>query len=473
LVFDYSLLQGVTLADSNLRAYVAGLAASVPTRHGSRPYVNLDNAASTPPLRSVLKTVNDFVPWYASVHRGNGFKSRLSTQAYEDARGIVGRFVGADPAEHVVIFGKNTTEAINKLSFRLRLRKKDVVLMGHLEHHSNDLPWRAQATVKRIGITPDGGLDQQDFLAQLTANAGKVRLVAITGASNVTGHLPDIHWFAREAHRAGAAIFVDCAQLAAHRPIDMGRLDDPRHIDYIALSAHKMYAPFGTGALIGRRDTFMLGTPEYVGGGTVNLVTSQIVDWAMPPASEEAGSPNVVGAVALARAIKTLERIGLDAIARHETDLTAYALQRLALVPGITLYGDTDPARAVERLCVVPFNLAGKSPHLVASILGYEWGIGVRSGCFCAHPYVMTLLGLSMAERHRIRYDMLHARHDRLPGMVRMSCGLYNTRADIDLLAEALKAIARGEHGQYEVDNVTGQYTPIGHRESFAPFFKI
>lgn len=134
------------------------------------------------------------MPWYSSVHRGSGYKSRLSTEMYEDARRIVGDFVGADPDEHVVIFGKNTTEAINKLSYRLGLNKADIVLISHLEHHSNDLPWRARATVKRIGITEGGSIDRQHFLELLERFSGRVKLVAISGASNVTGHLPDIHW---------------------------------------------------------------------------------------------------------------------------------------------------------------------------------------------------------------------------------------------------------------------------------------
>ena len=276
----------------------------IPTRQGVRPYINFDNAASTPPLKGVMQMVNDYMPWYSSVHRGNGLKSRLSTKLYEEARQIIREFVGANPDEHVVIFGKNTTEAINKLSYRLGLGKKDIVLISYLEHHSNDLPWRARATVKRIGLTTDGGIDKKNYAALLRKHAGQIKLVAISGASNVTGHIPDIHWFARKAHEAGAQILVDAAQLAAHRPIDMKNLSDPQHLDYVAISGHKMYAPFGSGALIGRRDMFMRGEPEYRGGGTVNFVTPKLVDWALPPDSDEAGSPNIAGAIAMAQAAR-------------------------------------------------------------------------------------------------------------------------------------------------------------------------
>lgn len=423
-------------------------------------YVNFDNAASTPPLKAVMEAVNEFAPWYSSVHRGSGYKSRLSTNSYEDARSVVGRFVGADPEEHVVIFGKNTTEAINKLSYRLNLGKKDIVLISHLEHHSNDLPWRARSTVKRIRMTPQGGIDIAHCAALLRQYAGRVKLVAITGASNVTGHLPDVHKFARYAHQAGAQILIDCAQLAAHRPIDMRPLSDPSHLDYIALSGHKMYAPFGTGALIGRRDTFMHGKPEYAGGGTINLVTQSTIDWAMPPDSEEAGSPNVIGALALAKAMQTLQQIGLDTVARHEARLTRYALAKLREIPGIRIYGGQNPRNTANRSGVIPFTVKGVPSNLVAAILGFEWGIGVRSGCFCAHPFVMSLLGLGRKGEHLIRHAVLHRRRDLVPGLVRISFGLYNTSDEIDRLCAALDAISRGEHGVYHVDNGTGDYTP-------------
>ena len=241
----------------NGREYMVGLNTQVPTAQGQRTYSNLDNAATTPPFQSVMRAVNEFAPWYSSVHRGSGFKSRLSTGAYEEAHEVVRNFIGGNSDEHVVIFGKNTTEAINKLSYRLPLRKTDIILISHLEHHSNDLPWRKQANVKRIKTLADGSIDRDDYLRLLDRYGKRIKLVALSGASNVTGYLPDIHWFAKQAHASGAQILVDCAQLAAHRVIDIKRLDDPEHLDYIAFSAHKMYAPFGCGALVGRRDTFV------------------------------------------------------------------------------------------------------------------------------------------------------------------------------------------------------------------------
>jgi cysteine desulfurase/selenocysteine lyase len=230
----------------------------VPRLDGSLgPYINFDNAASTPPSRAVQAVVNDFAGWYSSVHRGTGFKSQLATRAYEQARQIILRFVGGRPGEHVCIFGKNTTEAINKLAHRFPFTpERDVVLVSLMEHHSNDLPYRAAAKVVHIGLTPAGELDEADYDAQLAAYAGRVALVAVTGASNVTGTITPARRLAEKAHAAGAHILVVCAQLAPHRAVDVGALDDPGHFDYVTFSGHKKYAPYGTGVLVGRRDTF-------------------------------------------------------------------------------------------------------------------------------------------------------------------------------------------------------------------------
>lgn len=444
------------------RERIVGIDEPVPVLGGgSRPYLNLDNAASTPALHDVLDAVNAFMPWYASVHRGAGHKSQLATQAYEAARATVAGFVGADMNEHAVIFGKNCTEAINKLSYRLPLAADDVVLVSLMEHHSNDLPWRARARVLHIGVDAQGQLDLAHFEHLLRGHAGRVKLVAVTGGSNVTGQMPDIHRLAEKAHAAGAQILVDCAQLAPHRAIDMRPLADPRHLDYVALSAHKLYAPFGTGALIGRRDTFEHGEPEYRGGGTIEFVATDAVTWAAAPDRDEAGSPNVVGAVALAAAIRALQGMGMATIAQHEAELTDHALRRLAQVPGLRLYGDTQPARAASRLGVIPFNLVTRSHFLVASLLSAEHGIGVRNGCFCAHPYLMHLLGLTPTAAQAFRRQMAAGDRRGMPGMVRVSFGLYNTIEDVDRLVDALQQIAHGRvRGRYVQDKASGECRP-------------
>lgn len=459
----------------SVRERIVGINTRVPLLNGeARPYINFDNAASTPALKDVLDTVDEFMLWYSSVHRGTGFKSKIATQAYDDAHRIVADFVGANLRDHAVIFGKNTTDAVNKLSYRLPLTKDDVVLVSLLEHHSNDLPWRARAQVEHIRADEQGRLDEADLDRLLTRHAGRVKLVAITGASNVTGHLPDVHRIAEKAHRAGAQILVDAAQLAPHRPISMGALDDPAHLDYVAISAHKMYAPFGTGALIGRKDTFERGEPEYRGGGTIEIVTVDHVEWAGAPDRDEAGSPNVVGAVALAAAIKALNKIGMNAIADHEAELTAYTLERLAGIGGVAIYGDPEPRAAAQRLGVIPFNIDGLSHFLVAAILGAEWGIGVRNGCFCAHPYLLHLLGLSAEESHRVRRDILNNDRRDMPGLTRISFGLYNTAEEVDVLIQAISNIARGKYyGRYEQDPRSGEYHAVDWNPDLGRYFRL
>ena len=463
------------MATLDMRDRIVGLEREVPLLDGRRlPYVNLDNAASTPPLKDVMRAVDEFMPYYASVHRGTGFKSRLSTAAYDQAHAIIGRFVGADPDSNTVIFGKNTTEAINKLAWRLPLGPEAVVITTQLEHHSNDLPWRPQAHVVHVRALADGRLDEDDFDAQLAHYAGRVALVAVSGASNVSGYIQPIHRLARKAHAAGSLILVDAAQLAPHRRVDMRPDDDPEHLDFVALSAHKMYAPYGTGALIGPRAVFLRRPPEYRGGGTVDIVTLDDVHWAGAPDRDEAGSPNVVGAVAMAAAARVLMEVGMEAIAAHEAHLVAYALERLRDVPGLHLYGEADPARATEKVGVIPFNLDGLSHFLVAAILGYEGGIGVRSGCFCAHPYVVHLLQLDEAASAVWRAQLLAGDKSNMPGMVRASFGCYNNTDDIDRLVEMLQRIGRGDYrGDYVLDRHSGEYHPRGFEEPLEDYFLL
>jgi cysteine desulfurase/selenocysteine lyase len=454
---------------------VVGVDQQVPLLDGRLiPYVNLDNAASTPPFREVTETLDRLMPYYSSVHRGTGFKSRVCTTAYDQAHEIIAQFVGANPESNTVIFGKNTTEAINKLSYRLPLKDDSVIIATQLEHHSNDLPWRHQAEVVHVKATREGRLDEEDFDRQLSRYGGRVALVAVTGASNVTGYLQPVHRLARKAHAAGTKILVDAAQLAPHRQVNMKADNDPEHLDFVALSAHKMYAPFGAGALIGPTAMFQQGAPEYRGGGTVDVVTLEEVSWAGMPDRDEAGSPNVLGAVAMARAAQVLMQIGMDNVARHEEELTAYALGRLSQLPFVQLFGETDPDRMGERVGAIPFNLEGMSQFLVAAILGYEGGIGVRSGCFCAHPYVVHLLQLSEWESKKWREEILEGDKSDMPGLIRASLGCYNNSDDIDRLVEMLERINGGDYqGEYRQIRSTGEFVPVDYEEPLSEHFLL
>ncbi|UCG86521.1 MAG: aminotransferase class V-fold PLP-dependent enzyme [Gemmatimonadota bacterium] len=458
-----------------LRKGVVGIDREVPLLDGTMvPYVNLDNAATTPPLREVVETVERFLPHYSSVHRGSGFKSRLSTVVYDQAHDIIGRFVRADLDTNTVIFGKNTTEAINKLSYRLNLSPDAVVLTTQLEHHSNDLPWRDRANVVHVKSTPDGRLDEADFDRLLARYSPHVALVTVTAASNVSGFVQPIHRLARKAHQAGARILVDAAQLVAHRELDMRSDDDPEHLDSVAMSGHKMYAPFGTGALVGPQEVFLSSGPEYSGGGTVDVVTLDEVQWTGLPDREEPGSPNIIGAIAMAAAAKSLMDLGMENVRTHEDELIAHTLLRFQSIPGIQVYGESNPNRSGEKVGVVPFNVAGLSHFLVAAILGYEHGIGVRNGRFCAHPYVVHLLDLPKWEQEAWQRHAVDGDETSLPGMVRASLGCYNNEDDIDRLAEALQMIARGEYsGDYVAHQPGGDLIPTAYEEPFADFFLL
>ena len=442
-----------------LHHLVVGAGERVPVLDGRMvPYVNLDNAASTPPFRRVLDAVERFLPYYSSVHRGTGYKSRVSTDAYEQARRRVGEFVGADADRDVVVFTKNTTEAINRLARSLELDPDAVVITTTLEHHSNDLPWRSRARTLHVRARADGTLDLEHLDQLLTEHAGKVAILAVSGASNVTGVVQPVHELAEKVHAVGGRIVVDAAQLAPHRAIDMRTHDDPGHLDFVAFSAHKLYAPFGTGALVGSRAAFA-DAPDHSGGGTVAAVTLDEIAWAELPDREEAGTPNVVGAIALAAATVAIEEIGFDAIRAHEDHLTRHALAHLPRVPGLTIHGPKHAA--ADKVGVVPVTVDGFDHGLVAAILGYEHGIGVRSGCFCAHPYLAHLLRLSASDTRQWVARARVGDKRGAPGLVRLSFGCYNTTADIDRAVTALERLAHGDfRGAYRPDP-SGSYLPL------------
>ena len=420
------------------RNLIVGLNTNVSLSNGTKvPAINFDNAATTPPFCSVLQSLNSFSPWYSSIHRGTGCKSVFSSEIYDNGRKIVLDFVKGDPNFHEVIFLKNATEAINKLSYRLKEKiGEGIVLTTYMEHHSNDLPWRDKYRVEYVKIDEHGRLLVDDLKAKLKKHGGKVKLVAVTGASNVTGYINPIHEIARLAHSYGAEILVDGAQLVPHSPIDMKPVGSKEHIDYLAFSAHKMYAPFGTGVLIGPKSIFMKGNPDYMGGGTARIVTEDLVIWEDPPNKEEAGTPNVMGVVALINSIETIKKIGMENIEQYEKKLTYYTLNRIKDIPHINLYCDMN---IENKVSIISFNIDEMYHETVAKALSLEGGIAVRSGCFCAQPYVQKLLKIEPKDMEKYRDNLDLPR----PGMVRLSFGLYNEFWEINLLIELLKHIAQ------------------------------
>lgn len=460
-----------------LRQEVVGADVLTPLLDGSTAkYVNFDNAASTPTLKRVLDKINEFMPYYSSVHRGAGYKSRLSTHLYDRAHELAGEFVGYNPKHHVVIMGKNATEAINKLSYRLDYPENAAIIISEMEHHSNDLPWRDKADAHFAPVSPiDGRLNLDALAKMIDALRGRLFLVTVSGASNVTGNLNDLPRIAEMVHAAGAYLMVDGAQLVPHRSVQMGLPGDEHAIDFLAYSAHKMYAPYGTGVLIARGDLLKHSAgPEYRGGGTVKIVTHQQVFWADDPEIDEAGSPNVVGAIALGEAIRFFLEKGFDKIEETENKLAAHLLEELLKMPEIDVYGMKDPSNFKDRLAVIPFNVKGMPHALVSAILAYEHGIGVRTGCFCAHPYIKLLMNVFGEDEKMLIKAVLENDRSQIPGAVRASFGFYNDAEEVERLLDAVKRVVGGEKkGEYAVECKSGEYYPLAYKDKFSQTLEL
>jgi selenocysteine lyase/cysteine desulfurase len=425
----------------------------VPCADGEdRLYLNLDAAASTGAFESVARRVEEFLPWYSSVHRGAGYKSRLATRAYEEARLAALAFAGRSPdGDDVAIVCRNTTEAINHLAYRLELGPDDVVATTVVEHHANLLPWARYCRRRFVECGTQGTFEVAAVVEALSAPP-RPRLLAVTGASNVSGWMPPVDELIDAAHEQDVPVLVDAAQLAPHRPL-------PAAADYLAWSGHKMYAPFGAGVLIGPRTAFSAGDPFLAGGGAVELVDLNEVVWTDPPEREEAGSPNVLGAVALHEAMNRLGEIGHGAIAAHDKELAERLRHGLEALDGVRLLG---PGLDTETLPVATFTLEGSHHALIAARLSAEHGIGVRHGCFCAHPYLIRLLGLNSEEVAAYRHAVRAGDHRSMPGAVRASAGINTSLEDIDRFLSAVADVARGGPTpvRYEQDPATGDYWP-------------
>lgn len=390
---------------------------------GSVRYANLDIAASAPALRAVADRVAEFLPYYSSVHRGAGYASAVSTAAYETARRTIGAFVGAR-TDDVVQIVRNTTDAFNLLATAVPA-DGDVVHLD-TEHHANLLPWqglgeRGRAVAARSTIA--------ETLAAVEAELRRspAALLAVTGASNVTGEILPLAELVEIAHRHGARIALDGAQLVPHHRVHLEELG----IDYLAFSGHKLYAPYGAGVLVGRRDWLDAAPPYLAGGGAVRRVTLEETTWAPVPARHEAGTPNVIGAVALAAACETIAALPDGTLVRHEEELRDRLVGGLSAIEGVRLL-QLWPGE-VEAIGVVTFTVDGYDAELVAQYLSAEHGIGVRDGRFCAHPL----------------FDRINDGHT----AVRASLGLGSSGDDVERLITAVAALVEdGPRWTYDTD---------------------
>lgn len=416
--------------------------------------VYLDAAATALMPRKVWRGIERYLETSpANAHTHANAAGRATTAAIERSRALVGELVGADPDGDLVVFvGHGTTGAANRLARALfgegvevplgshdgsvltlrTTNPRDLVVLSSMEHHSGMLPWVGAVGYDRLrffGLRADGTLDLDDLRAVLDHEGDRVRVVVVTGVSNVTGVINPIHEVARLAHAVGAEVVVDAAQMAPHVPLEMHPLGDAEGgIDHVVLSGHKLYAPGSPGVLVTSARTFPASRVYGdLGGGAVEYVALDEARFKATACDrEEAGTPNIPGTIGLGIAAGLLLGVGMDRVRIHEAGLVEYALGRLATLPEVTVYGPRDVAR-VPRSGVIAFNVQGLPHGVVARALDDYFGIAVRNDCFCAQPYVRAQLGASRAVAQG------------LPGMVRVSFGLFTTREDVDALVEALR----------------------------------
>lgn len=387
-------------------ASVVGAEQTVPVAGGGEVrYANFDYAASAPALAEVAAAVTEALGRYASVHRGAGHLSQVTTARYEQARETVRSFVGGR-ADDAVVFTRNTTDALNLAAHAV---PGDVVVLD-IEHHANLLPWQGTGRARVVVAQPTFEATVAALEAELASKPAA--LLAVTAASNVTGEVLPIRRLAALAHRHGARILIDGAQLVAHRPVSLASYG----VDYLVFSGHKVYAPFGAGVLIGRQDWLDAAPPYLAGGGATAHVDLAETTWHTGPARHEAGSPNVLGAIAIAAAADAIRGLGFELIGYHERDLLTRLDDGLAALDGVTPLHIFDDL--TDRVGIAGFAVDGYAAREVAEYLSEHHGIGVRDGKFCAHP-LLTRLGYG-------------------DGAVRVSFGLGTGSDDVDRLLDAL-----------------------------------
>ncbi|MFA0752025.1 MAG: hypothetical protein SLRJCFUN_002428 [Candidatus Fervidibacter sp.] len=376
--------------------------------------IYLDSAATSQKPQCVIDAEREFYERFnANVHRGAYLIAEEATAAYEAAREKVAKFINA-PSKDCIVFTRGTTEAINLVAYSwgwANLREGDEILLTEMEHHSNIVPWqliaeRTGAKIKVVPITDDGLLDMEAFDRLLTE---RVKIVAVTHVSNVLGTVNPVQEICRKAHEVGAVVLVDGAQAAPHLPVDVQAIG----CDFYALSGHKMCGPTGSGALYGRKE-LLEAMPPFLGGGEmIRTVTFERTTFNDVPYKFEAGTPAIAQAIGLGAAVDFLAEIGMERIRAHEIELTAYALERLQEIDGITVYGAAPPE---QRGGVIAFNIGDIHPHDLATFLDAH-GICIRAGHHCAQP-LMRRLGVAATAR--------------------TSFYLYNTPDEIDALVDAL-----------------------------------
>ena len=402
---------------------------------GSLIPINFDNAATTPPFKGVMNKILKTSENYGSIARGDGQKSQYCSELYENCRKYILEYFNAPIDLYTAIFVSNTTEGLNRLSNILIEDKNDIVITTRMEHHSNDLPWRSKCDLRHVEVDKDGRVRIEEIEYLLDKYQEKVKYVTITGASNVTGYVNDIKRVAKAAHKYGAKIIVDGAQLIPHKKISMIQEDINENIDFLVFSGHKVYAPFGSGVIIGLREIFNEKEPASKGGGTVQIVLDDRQLWLDTPEKNEAGTPNLFGAIAIAEALREMDKIGFQTIENNEKELLVYLIKELKQFEKITLYGDNENIN--DRLGILVFNIDGMTYEEVGEALANVRGIGVRQGGFCAHPYTRRVLGIADNDLQRYMSEV------GTPGLVRVSLGIYNSKKEANIFLDTIEYLCR------------------------------
>ena len=441
---------------------VLGRDVEVPLVGGEKvTYAALDYAASAPALQRVWDDVAAYAPYYGSVHRGAGYLSQLSTDLFEQSRATVAEFLDLREGDQVV-FTRATTDSLNLLAGVLPTGTR--VFAFETEHHASLLPWRRDGltvTYLRAPRSPGEAVAALDEALRGCAEGPK--LVCVTGASNVTGEIWPVRELAGTAHRHGARIVLDAAQLAPHHPVSVRELD----VDWVAFSGHKLYAPFGAGVLAGRSDWLDAAEPYLAGGGASRTVARELdgsvaVEWHQGPARHEAGSPNVIGAYAIASACRALTEAGFDSLVAREQQLIERLRAGLAEIPQVkvlTLFGEDHPRVGVLSFVVQDWN----SSHFSAA-LSAEYGIGVRDGLFCAHPLVRTLLGGEEATPSECGAPEASLPGERSLNAIRVSFGAGTPDEHVDRFVAAVRElVTEGARWAYRTEG--GRCVPDTRRQ--------
>lgn len=402
--------------------------------------INFDNAATTPPLKSSIEYIKKMSNTYASIGRGTGQKAEITTNLYKESKNfILNYFNIKDDEKYTVIYVNNATEGINKLANTLIREPNEVIITSRMEHHSNDLPWRNRCKIEYIEVDDNGRLKLEELEEKLSENYGKVKYVSLTGASNVTGYMNDIHFIAKLVHKYHAKLIIDGAQLMPHKKVDLIGSSDDEQIDFFVFSSHKIYSPFGVGVIIGLKEDFEDSLPDYLGGGTVDLVLDDVASFLPPPERNEPGTQNFLGVMGLVNSLKNIDSIGYDFIEKHEHNLLTHIIKGLNSIPKIINYGDVK--KFDDRLGIAPFNIENLYHHDVAEILAKRKGISVRHGWFCAHPYCRRLMNISETKAK----EFLENPHKKMFGMIRVSFALYNTTNEINHFLNVIEDISYGK----------------------------